>query len=66
MMEMSFFGIAKIELVKVFADNCNSRTIRITSVKGEEVEIALYGETDALDTLPRSDDFREVPKKGAA
>lgn len=66
MMNMSFHGIANIELVKVFADNCNSRTIRITSIKGEEVEIVLYGETDALDVLPRSNDFREVPKKGAA
>ncbi|PWL17424.1 hypothetical protein DKP76_11640 [Falsochrobactrum shanghaiense] len=65
MIDMSFHRVAKVELVTSYVDNGNSRTIRITNNKGEETEITLYGNTDALDALPKSDDFRAVERVAA-
>lgn len=60
MIDMQFHFVEKIELVRSYVDNGNSRTIRITSNKGEKTEVVFYGETDALDALPKSDDYYAV------
>jgi len=59
MIDMSIHRVTKVELCKSYASNGNSRTIRITDEGGEQ-EITLYGNTDALDALPKSDDFRRA------
>jgi hypothetical protein len=59
MMNLSIHFVAKVELCFAYPGNGNSRTIRITDRNGEQ-EITLYGNTDALDALPRSEDFRSV------
>lgn len=70
-MNLSLHGVMSIELVKSFPKNGNSRTIRIKhQVSGHrdltsELEIVVYGATEAFDLLPRSDDFRHVDELGS-
>ncbi|HET7413415.1 MAG TPA: hypothetical protein VFJ18_12225 [Pararhizobium sp.] len=62
-MNIALHGVTKIELCTRYRDNSNSRTIRITAADylGHEfeTELTVYGNTDALDALPKSDDFRD-------
>jgi len=65
MTDIRIHGVTKIEIVNAFRDNDNSRTVRITSCdhRGEHVtDITLYGETDALDALPKASVFREFTR----
>lgn len=63
MIDLSIHKVEKIELLRAYPMNGNSRTIRITAEQtplNEAVafELTLYGETDALDSLPKADDYR--------
>ena len=68
-MDMSIHNVTKIELCRTFLGNGNSRTMRITYLdhnrKPVEVEICCYGQTDALEKFPRTDDFSvlQMPAK---
>ncbi|NKC03319.1 hypothetical protein [Brucella haematophila] len=65
MAELTIHHIRKIEVVSAFPDNFNSRVVRITSDNGE-IELTLFGDTNALDLLPRSSDFVVYGKSEAA
>ncbi|PYE89635.1 hypothetical protein [Phyllobacterium leguminum] len=52
----SVFNITSIELVADYADH-QHRRVRITAEGGGELELNLYGKTDALALLPKSKDF---------
>lgn len=58
-MEINAHNVKSIEICRSYVDCSNSRTIRITTSDGE-FEITMYGNTDALDTLPRSSDFKAL------
>lgn len=58
-MELTAHDVTAIELVSTFKSNGNSRCIRITTASGS-FEITLYGETDVLDLLPRSEEFTDL------
>ena len=68
-MQMNIHNVTKIELVTTFVENAGSRTLRITAedYDGNPVkfEVTVYGETGALDALPRSDDFTAYDKADA-
>lgn len=70
MMDINIHEVKKIELIRAYPANYGSRTIRVTHTDflGAEVcsEFTLYGNTAALDLLPRSPDFREHHDKVAA
>ena len=55
-------GVTRIELSAAYPANGNSRTLRIVSTawEGHEVafELTVYGNTYALDAIPRAKDFR--------
>lgn len=57
-MHLMIHRVERIELSSVYPENGNSKTLRIVH-KGGELELTVYGDTDALDALPRSEDFRE-------
>ena len=62
---ISIHDVKAIELVSAFPANSNSRTIRITANQyGAEValELTVYGDTDALDLLPRAAGFQTYPR----
>jgi hypothetical protein len=63
--ELTMHYVRKIEVVSAFPENCNSRVVRITSDSGV-VELTLYGDTEALDLLPRSSNFVVFTKSEAA
>lgn len=65
MIDMSIFSVTKVELCRTYLGNGGSRTIRITGRDGEQ-EITLYGNTEVLDALPKSDDFRAATAARAA
>ncbi|HEX2753670.1 MAG TPA: hypothetical protein VHP34_11320 [Alphaproteobacteria bacterium] len=56
-MSLNIHNVVSAELANTFLENNNQRTIRITDDRGERFEFILYGETDALECLPRSDNF---------
>lgn len=64
-MELIQHNVTKVELSRTYVENSGSRTIRITAndLTGNEMvqEITLYGDTEALDALPRSSDFIAHP-----
>lgn len=69
-MQTTIHNVTKIELIRAFVENNNSRTIRIVA-KGYddaevEFELVMYGKTDALDALPKSEDFRNVTRDPVA
>jgi hypothetical protein len=55
---MNIHGVTKIELTRHMPENGNSRTIRVTDTDGCRFELTLFGDTNVLDALPRSDGFR--------
>lgn len=61
--QISFHHVDKIELSTVFASNGNCRTVRIMTHNhlGQEyeTELTFYGNTAALDALPKADDFSD-------
>lgn len=63
--EITMHEVRKIEVVSAYPENGNSRKLRITSDNGE-VELTLFGDTNALDLLPRSSDFVVYGKPEAA
>jgi len=54
--------ITSIKLMSHSPGNANCRTICITDADGNEFSFSFYGQTDALDALPRSDHFRGPAK----
>lgn len=60
-MNASFFNVTKIEIVNTFLQNNGQRTMRVTwrNPEGSEckAEFVCYGNTSALEGLPRSGDF---------
>lgn len=66
MMDITAHNVTRIELHHAFRENGNSRTIRISTATGspfgEETyfDLTLYGDTDALDALPKSAGYRET------
>lgn len=65
MIDISAHRVTAIELVNTFIANHNQRVIRITTEDGS-FEICLWGETDVLDALPKSEDFSVSQFQGAA
>lgn len=65
-MDIGIHNVTRIELARSYPANSNSRMIRIVSVdwNGHETktEITVYGDTDALDALPKAKDYRVIDK----
>lgn len=64
-MEISLFNVTAVELCGTFLNNSNMRCVRFTTPEGK-LEIHCYDNTDALDSLPRSADFREYGASNGA
>jgi hypothetical protein len=56
-MKFSMHDIASIELCSTMLSNSACRIIRATSGDGEAIEFTFFGDTTALDALPKSQDF---------
>lgn len=56
---INIHSVAKIELSHEYASNGGCRTIRISTMNGDYIELTLFGKTDAVAGLPKSDDYRE-------
>lgn len=53
---MNVHHVSRVELCSAYPGNGNARTIRI--VHGDQcTEITVFGDTDALDALPKAHDF---------
>lgn len=66
-MQLSIHDVTKIEIVKSFPGNGNSRTIKISyanPILGDgELELTVYGATEAFDTLPKAEEFWAAPAR---
>ncbi len=64
-MNISIFGVVSVKLISFTPNNSKARTVRITSqdYDGNEMdyELTLFGETDDLDSLPKSSGYRDDP-----
>lgn len=54
---LSIHRVTSVELDSTYPENSGSRTIKIVAQGGIEFELTLYGATDALELLPKSDNF---------
>lgn len=55
--------VVSIEMIDHYPENCNQRTVRIRTRGGETHEMVLFGDTGALDSLPKSNEFRVLSKE---
>lgn len=60
---MNIHQVAAIELAARHVDNGNSRTLLITLENGDCMELTFFGETDALEHLPKSEVFWDHSKE---
>lgn len=65
-MNLTIHNVEKIEFCSSYSSNCNHRAIRVTDTTGASFEIALYGNTDILEALPKAADFRDLERAGAS
>jgi hypothetical protein len=66
-MQLSIHNVTAIELATSYKANGNSRTIRISyssEIENGGFDLVVYGETDALDALPKAADFVAHGRKG--
>ncbi|WP_097156067.1 hypothetical protein [Cohaesibacter gelatinilyticus] len=58
-MTTNVHNVTSVELVGCDLNNSGSRTLAITCDDGSTFEIGLFGETAALENLPKSATFRD-------
>ncbi len=55
--------VVSIELVMSNINNSNSRTVRVETKDGQWFDLSFFGQTDALEALPKSETFRRFDRK---
>lgn len=57
--------VVSIELVMANKNNSNSRTVRVETKDGQWFDLSFFGDTDALEFLPKSETFRRFDRKAS-
>ena len=64
-MMIAIHRVTSIEMIDHFPENSNQRTVRVRTRNGEMHELIFYGETGALDSLPKSNDFYVATRRNS-
>ncbi|WP_420961120.1 hypothetical protein [Brucella sp. IR073] len=57
MIDFYFHDVESIELERSFVENSNCRRVRVRTKDGQNAIFTFYGKTDALEALPKAEDF---------
>ncbi len=61
---MNIFSVKAVTISFRNTQNNNSRSIMIETDDGGQLEITCYGNTQAIDSLPRHEDFFDMQARG--